>query len=818
MGRRPRLKKILLSILLLTSPAWATSYFVDNCVVVGNDSSNGTSTATPWLTLAKAEAATATSGDTVNFERSCVWRESRTGSHNITFHAYGSGARPSFRGSDTKNVAGNWTNKSGNLWYVSSITSDPGFVMHGDTQCVGQACSGLYGQRKTSEGALATQWDSWYDAVNSRMEIYSVANPTTVSSMLEVPVRQNFQANCASSSYDSLDVRDYYGTITLLAFGCNASILVNNLSFGPASGNVIQLNANTSGTQTATITASSFTDWGLVTGTEFFAVMTIGGAGPVTVSGNTATINHSQNSTGVAFVDQDDNSWIQTVTNNQFFNYGTKSAGAYGIYSTLAAATSILVSNNYALNAGICLDSNTLNAHGSTATITFSYNYCQNSGVGDNLDQHAARCYSDTGASPVIFANNVINGTFDGANTHAGIALDNCKGAKFYNNVVVGADDGILLKTTSTGNDFRNNGSAFNRGFGVNVSSGSITTFTNNGFFSNTSGNYSGISAGTGDKITDPLFVNRAGNDLSLSTSSPWIDAGVNLGTTYQLALDPAFAWSPTLQLLNQNSYGSGWELGPYVFVPTVITPPFGGSSTAQVYPNIDQYPSGDLVTGCAIAPAKWCGVHDVDTPGTATPTTALSTTPVSRNFTCAFTSNGGCRFSARTNPGSSNTTSTIFTYDVLVNLPSPTSINQLELDSNQGIALNQLVILGWQCNFPAGVWDYSTASGWTHTAVACTRAMWTAGQHHIILRSHRSNDLVGNVTYDSITFDGNTSNVNLTANSLRNVNWEAGAMKVNFQFNGNGNGSATINAAQLSSSIGTARPVAPSGLTGVAN
>lgn len=264
--------------------------------------------------------------------------------------------------------------------------------------------------------------------------------------------------------------------------------------------------------------------------------------------------------------------------------------------------------------------------------------------------------------------------------------------------------------------------------------------------------------------------------------------------------------------------------LQPLLLVGTsVIPPPPPPSGTSGTfYPSIDQYPSGDLVTGCASSPPKWCGTHDAGTPGTAIPSTALSTTPVSRNFTCAFTSNGGCRFSANLNPGAPNTVSTIFTYDVLVNVLSPSSINQLELDSNQGIALDQLVIFGIQCNLAAGLWDYTVQSGgsssWVHTTVPCTRAMFTSGQHHIILGAHRSQSLAGNVTYDYISFDGNKTNLNITVNSLYNVSWAAGAMKVNFQFNGNGSGSATINAAQLNESIGTARPVAPSGLTGVAN
>ena len=44
------------------------------------------------------------------------------------------------------------------------------------------------------------------------------------------------------------------------------------------------------------------------------------------------------------------------------------------------------------------------------------------------------------------------------------------------------------------------------------------------------------------------------------------IDAGVNLGSAYQNGLAAASSWPGGVSLLNQNSFGSGWEIGAYVF------------------------------------------------------------------------------------------------------------------------------------------------------------------------------------------------------------------------------------------------------------
>jgi hypothetical protein len=68
----------------------------------------------------------------------------------------------------------------------------------------------------------------------------------------------------------------------------------------------------------------------------------------------------------------------------------------------------------------------------------------------------------------------------------------------------------------------------------------------------------------------DPKLVNASSlsstGNYSLLAVSPAIDAGTNLGSTYQNALSPASSWPSGVSLLNQNLAGSGWEIGGYVF------------------------------------------------------------------------------------------------------------------------------------------------------------------------------------------------------------------------------------------------------------
>jgi hypothetical protein len=87
--------RILLTILLFSSKAFATNYYISN---TGSDAANGLSTVTAWQTIAKVNA-TATRGDSVYFKRGDIWNEKLTpASSNIYFGAYGTGLKPLITG------------------------------------------------------------------------------------------------------------------------------------------------------------------------------------------------------------------------------------------------------------------------------------------------------------------------------------------------------------------------------------------------------------------------------------------------------------------------------------------------------------------------------------------------------------------------------------------------------------------------------------------------------------------------------------------------------------------------------------------------
>ena len=65
-----------------------------------------------------------------------------------------------------------------------------------------------------------------------------------------------------------------------------------------------------------------------------------------------------------------------------------------------------------------------------------------------------------------------------------------------------------------------------------------------------------------GSRITDPLL----NADGTLKPSSPAIDKGLNLGAVHGKALLPKSTWTQNVITDEQKKYGSGWEIGAYLY------------------------------------------------------------------------------------------------------------------------------------------------------------------------------------------------------------------------------------------------------------
>jgi hypothetical protein len=159
-------------------------------------------------------------------------------------------------------------------------------------------------------------------------------------------------------------------------------------------------------------------------------------------------------------------------------------------------------------------------------------------------------------------------------------------GSLVYDNTIyapAAANAAIQLQSTTTGTLVKNNIVYAGAYALVDASSETSTVFDYNDYFSasgspfswggtaySLSGWQGAASQDAHSLSADPGLVNASAlsstGNYSLLAVSPVIDAGVNLGATYQNGLAAGAAWPGGVSLLNQNSAGSGWEIGAFVF------------------------------------------------------------------------------------------------------------------------------------------------------------------------------------------------------------------------------------------------------------
>ena len=272
------------------------------------------------------------------------------------------------------------------------------------------------------------------------------------------------------------------------------------------------------------------------------------------------------------------------VQNSTFYNDTSAPPGSWGVVvvhggSTANTVDSCVIYSTAASAAGqgiLLFDTST------TATISHSKIY----GTFAEAVQSGVQA---TGSTVTLFDNLI---DISQAN-NIGIQLVSTVGAIVYNNTVYGPANthaAISQTSTSTGALVKNN--IFWTGAYATVDAGSETSsaYDYNDYFSAsgtpfswggtayTFANWKTNSSQDAHALnSDPKLANAGGRDFTLLSASPAIDVGVNLGSTYQSALSPGSSWPGGVSLLNQNSFGAGWEIGAFVFAPGKSTQLFIG-------------------------------------------------------------------------------------------------------------------------------------------------------------------------------------------------------------------------------------------------
>jgi hypothetical protein len=214
---------------------------------------------------------------------------------------------------------------------------------------------------------------------------------------------------------------------------------------------------------------------------------------------------------------------------------------------------------------------------------------------------------------------------------------------------------------------------------------------------------------------------------------------------------------------------------------------------------------SVDAISVSAIqALSDWQAINDVATGGgSATGVISIVNSPSlsgsAREFSTTFKDYGGERYDVSFGD---DTLSNNFFYDAWVYLKSPsTSIANVEMDLNQVMPNGQTAIFGVQCDGWSGTWDYTANAGtpekpidtWLHSKAACNPRTWSTNTwHHVQIRYSRNDS--GEVTYQSVWFDGAESTINATVSSAFALGWSP-TLLTNFQIDSYAPGSASSTA-----------------------
>ena len=87
----------------------------------------------------------------------------------------------------------------------------------------------------------------------------------------------------------------------------------------------------------------------------------------------------------------------------------------------------------------------------------------------------------------------------------------------------------------------------------------------------------------TNGMYSNPYVKSPSTDNFILLSNSPCIDEGMNLGSSYADGIDPDSTWPENVSTLDQNLFGSAWEIGAYVYASDLsgldITPPAAPSN-----------------------------------------------------------------------------------------------------------------------------------------------------------------------------------------------------------------------------------------------
>jgi hypothetical protein len=190
---------------------------------------------------------------------------------------------------------------------------------------------------------------------------------------------------------------------------------------------------------------------------------------------------------------------------------------------------------------------------------------------------------------------------------------------------------------------------------------------------------------------------------------------------------------------------------------------------------------------------SSWSASHDKGTPGSSSGWTGITSSPsksgAARQLSTSYKDYGGERYEKSL---ADDIYANNFVYSAWVYIrDTTTGVKNIEMDLNQVIGNGWTVIMGFQCDSWSGTWDYTANKGsatkpndqWIHSSIGCNTKNWAVNTwHHIQIAYYRDN--YGNVTYQSVTFDGVQHNIGKKVFSGFALGWGK-TILTNFQVDG---------------------------------
>ena len=520
--------------------ASGTTYYVD--VANGNDSNNGTSQATAWKSIAKVNEESFSPGDNILFKRGEIWREQLiipsfgNSTNQITFGDYGTGEKPIISGRDSIlgwSAAGNWV-QDGNVWSIN-LANDPYRLFLSGTEYI----------EAETEGSVDSSERWWYDGDNDNLKVYATMNPSTAYSNVEGARGVAFSTVFVTKSYVILQNLDVRGGTAAIELEDLDHVIIDNCTVGLYSGfQGVRLIGYSSTVDYCEIKnciiESSYNNWDYSymrsDGYHLQDGIYIGhGANYNKVYGNTIS------------------NWGHACVGVENLDHPAETSNYNEIYEN------ILTSPNTNYNRGFFTDSGSKT--GMCAYNKIYRNLIQNTTVRNQIHGNNNEVYYN------IIINVIDNPNYGQSYFAQGISMfaaegQVCHDNKIYNNVICNTDDIGLTIIDDEGwgvkeNNLIKNNIIFNFGgdYGISITDwgyGTVkgNTYQNNLIFKFGVSNviyyrgsdesvstFNGMNGNNNDAIgnniqLDPLFADQVNNNFNLQSTSPAIDAGVDVGLT----------------------------------------------------------------------------------------------------------------------------------------------------------------------------------------------------------------------------------------------------------------------------------------------